>query len=146
VLLEEFCPGPEFTVGVLGSGSTAETLTVMEIAPRDVTLERFLYDLDVKRDYAERVEYHVPPRQADELVATVEDLAVAAHRALRCDDVSRVDLRVDRDGQPVVLEINPLPGLLASSDLVIMAARIGISHSELVGRIVEIACLRLGLA
>jgi D-alanine-D-alanine ligase len=145
VLLEQFCPGPEFTVGVLGSGATAQVLAVMEVVPRNVVLGQFLYDLEVKRNYTEEVDYHVPPRRPDELVTCIGELAIASHRALGCVDVSRVDLRIDREGRPVVIEVNPLPGLLASSDLVIMAAAIGIGQGELIVRIFDNACARLGL-
>ncbi len=146
ILLEEFCPGPEFTVGVLGTGSAARVLGVMEIVPKNLSLERFLYSLDAKRSWQQRVEYHAPPKRSPRLIRELGKLAVESHRALGCRDVSRVDLRLGRDGRPNFLELNPLPGLSSKSgDLVILARSHGVSHAELVRMIVAEARARLGI-
>ena len=60
VLVEEFCPGPEFTVGVLGTGDSAAAIGVMEIAPRDRDATDFVYSIEVKRMSEAAVEYRVP--------------------------------------------------------------------------------------
>jgi len=146
VLAEEFCPGPEFTVGVVGTGPAARIVAVMEIVPRTRRLEEFIYGLETKRNYRTEVEYHVPPRRPARLMRAAERIALAAYRALGCRDVGRVDLRVGRDGTLKFLEINPLPGLHpVTSDLAIMAQRAGWSYTELVGAIVDSARARLGL-
>ena len=77
------------------------------------------------------------------MTAEVERQEFAAFAALGCRDVARIDFRL-RDGLPYFLEINPLPGLNPeSSDLVIMADLLGISHAELVGMILDAATRRL---
>jgi len=131
VIVEQFCPGAEITVGVLGTGPGARAIGAMEIEPLD---DERLYSLEVKRAFTERVRYHVPARTyAEEAM----EAAVAAHRALGCRDVSRVDLRVDADGNVAFLELNPLPGIAPGyGDLVILAERVGISHDALIGAIV----------
>ncbi|AKF11500.1 D-alanine--D-alanine ligase family protein [Sandaracinus amylolyticus] len=146
VLVEEFCSGPEFTVGILGTGASAQVIGAMEIVPRNCAVEEFVYSLEVKRNYLEEVEYHVPPRRPDELVRAVEDVALAAYRALACRDVGRVDVRLGDDGEPKFLEVNPLPGLNpVTGDLVILARANGLGYADLIGRIVEGARERQGL-
>lgn len=146
VLIEEFCAGPEFTVGILGTGGAARVIAAMEIAPKIDRPEHFVYSLEVKRNWEAEVEYHVPPRQSSEVVHAVEEVALAAHRALGCRDVSRVDVRLDAHGSPRFLEANPLPGLSpATGDIVILSERSGIRYADLIGRIVAQARARYGL-
>jgi D-alanine-D-alanine ligase len=146
VLLEEFCSGPEFTVGITGTGPDAEVVGVMEIVPRGQSLEKFLYSLDVKRNWRERVEYHAPPKRDAKLVREIGKLALGAYRALECRDVGRVDVRLGADGKPYFLEVNPLPGLNPiSGDLVILAAGHGVSYPQLIQKIVESARKRLAI-
>ncbi len=147
-LVEEFLPGVEATVGILGTGKTARVLGTMEIVPLCAAREDFVYSLDVKRDvnFAERLEYVVPPRQPKALIARMEEVALLAYRALDCRDVGRVDLRVGRDGEPKFLEINPLPGLKPGwSDLAILTEKAGLPYDRLILAIVEGAVQRLGL-
>ncbi len=140
VLLEEFCSGPEFTVGVLGNGSKAGVIGIMEIQPRRGKLEDFVYSLEVKRNYLEEVEYRVPPDQPPALLNLIENIALGVYRALDCRDVARVDLRVSASGKPKFIEINPLPGLNPTTgDIVILSSRAGISYDTLIGRIVAAA-------
>ncbi|MBS1827543.1 MAG: D-alanine--D-alanine ligase [Acidobacteria bacterium] len=121
VLVEEFLPGAEITVGVMGNGARARVLAAMEIAPVDDAAP-FVYSLEVKRDFARRVRYHVPPRVSDEVRARVERMALDAYALLGCRDVARMDFRLDGDGAPCFLECNPLPGLNPESgDLVILS-------------------------
>jgi D-alanine-D-alanine ligase len=146
VLVEEFASGPEFTVGILGTGARASVIGAMEIVPRNCSASEFVYSLEVKRNYLEEVAYHVPPKRPTELVREIEDVALAAYRSLGCRDVGRVDVRLSEDGEPKFLEVNPLPGLNpVTGDLVILARGNGISYHELIGRIVENARIRQSL-
>ncbi|MFN0008007.1 MAG: D-alanine--D-alanine ligase [Planctomycetota bacterium] len=145
VLVEEFLPGAEFTVGVLGEGEGARALGVMEIEPLGIPLEDFVYSLEVKRNFRKEVAYHVPPRRSATLVRAIEELALASARALGCRDLCRVDLRLGEDGAPRFLEANPLPGLApGTSDVVILAGLAGISYADLIDRVVKTALARLG--
>ena len=145
VLVEEFCPGAELTVGVLCVKGKPTVLGVMEVVPRHVPLEEFVYSLEVKRDYLNQVEYRVPPDRPRALLARAEDVALAAFAALDCRDVARVDLRVGSDGEPRFIEVNPLPGINpVSSDLVIMARVRGWTYEALIAAIVAAARARLG--
>lgn len=146
VLVEEFCPGEEFTVGVLGTGAEARAIGVMEIAPQRASNETFVYSLEVKRNYKTEVRYDVPPKRPAELLRKVESVALAAFRALECRDVSRVDIRIDRRGEPMFLEVNPLPGLdPEKSDIILLARGMGVSYDAVIGGIVDSARARCGL-
>lgn len=140
VLVEEFIDGLEVTVGVLGN-DPPQVFGVMSITPKNA-VEHFVYSVEVKRDFRKLVDYACPPPLPIDVVRRVEAAALTVFDALGCRDVARLDFRV-RDGVPYFIEINPLPGLNPeSSDLVIMADLLNISHAELVTRIVEAAIAR----
>ncbi len=144
-LIEEFCEGEEFTVGVIGNAEPT-VIGVMQIRHRTLPPQEFLYSLEVKRDWENQVEYLVPPPVEAPLRAALEELALGCYRALGCRDVSRVDLRL-KGGIPHFIEVNPLPGLSPTyGDLPILAGRMGWSHSELVLAIVRHALERSGIA
>ena len=144
-LVEEFLTGPEFTVGVVGEGDRARVLATMEIRPKDDATEEFVYSIEMKRIWSEKVEYHVPPRRPAEVIAAVEQVALAAYRALECRDVGRVDVRMGGDGLPRFIELNPLPGISPGwSDLCVLAEKIGLDHDALIGVILDAALARLG--
>jgi D-alanine-D-alanine ligase len=132
VLVEEFLPGDEFTVGIIGG----EVLGVMQVLPRGDDKD-FIYSLDVKRDYLNRVDY----RLVD--APDVARVALEVWRAFGLRDVARIDVRRDRNGVANFVEVNPLPGVHpVNSDLVILARLAGISHHDLIGRIVAAAIER----
>jgi len=142
-LVEEFCEGEEFTVGVIGN-EQPRVIGVMQIRHRTLPAAEFLYSLEVKRDWENQVEYLVPPPVEARLLAELEALALGCYRALGCRDVSRVDLRL-KSAVPHFIEVNPLPGLSPTyGDLPILAGRMGWSHSELVLEIVRHAVERSG--
>ena len=144
VLVEEFCPGPELTVGIVGTGASAAPLGVMEIVPLEAPLEEFVYSVEVKRRGLDCIDYRVPPSRPAEFLDRVVAVALGAYRALGCRDIGRVDLRLDAAGEPSFLEVNPLPGLTPSwGDIVILAERSGVPFDELIGRIVACARERL---
>jgi len=122
VLVEEFLPGTEVTVGVRGNGRDASLIGLMEIAPAVNRGEPFLYSLDTKRDYRRQVRYHVPPRLLPAQLDEIRTHALNAYRLLGCRDLARIDFRLDGAGRPCFLECNPLPGLHPeSSDIVILS-------------------------
>ena len=146
VLVEEFCPGAELTVGILGTGAGARAIGVMEIGPKRGTVADFVYSLEVKREWESLVEYSCPPRVDAATVKAVERVALAAYRTLGCRDVGRVDMRLDAEGRPNFIEVNPLPGLNPrTGDIVILAGKMGMSYEKLIGAIVEEARTRQGL-
>ncbi|MFZ5924929.1 MAG: D-alanine--D-alanine ligase family protein, partial [Bacillota bacterium] len=143
-LVEEFLPGREFTVGILGNNDL-ETLPIMEVRPvADIAPESFVYCYNTKHDNMER--FLCPAPVSDDLAEKIRDVAVRAYRVLECRDLARVDVRLDRAGNPNFLEINPLPGLSTASLYPIAAMAAGLSFEDLVLRILEVAASRVNLA
>jgi D-alanine-D-alanine ligase len=137
ILVEEFIQGEELTVGVIGN-APPRIVGVMRVVPVLPT-ERFVYSLEVKRDFRRLVRYECPPALPAPVVAATEQAALTVYRALGCRDVSRIDFRL-RDGIPCFLEANPLPGLnTESSDLVILARGCGWSYAQLIANILQAA-------
>jgi D-alanine-D-alanine ligase len=116
VLVEEFLPGREFTVGVLGSGTEAYVPGAMEIVYKKSNDN--IYSYDNKENYEDVVEYF-PVRGP--LLEECKTVALNAWNALNCLDGGRVDVKVDRFGKVSFIEVNPLAGLNPiSSDLPIL--------------------------
>jgi len=144
MLVEEFIAGEELTVGVIGN-DPPRIVGILRVVPRRPE-ERFVYSLEVKRDYVNRVRYESPPQLPRQQLQAVEEAALLAYRALGCRDVARIDFRL-RDGVPYFLEVNPLPGLNPeTSDLVILARGYGLGYDDVIGGIVEAAMYRVGIA
>jgi D-alanine-D-alanine ligase len=143
VLVEEFLPGREFTVGILGTADDAQAIGTLEIELRAVA-ERDVYSYANKERAEELVNITFAPAESDEQVAEAERIALAAWRVVGCRDGGRIDLRCDADGQPQIMEINPLAGLHPShSDLPILWTALGGNFVELIERIFESARLRI---
>jgi len=141
ILVEEFIAGEELTVGLIGNDDPL-VIGVMRVMPRQ-NPERFVYSLEVKRDWEAQVRYECPPRLPAALLDAVCRSARQAYRVLGCRDVARVDFRV-RDGIPYFLEVNPLPGLNPhSSDLVFLARLSGWTYDQLIESILNATLDRL---
>ncbi|HZZ81229.1 MAG TPA: ATP-grasp domain-containing protein [Gemmataceae bacterium] len=144
ILLEEFIAGDELTVGLHGNAEV-NIIGIMRVAPTQKN-ERFIYSLEVKRDYKGKISFEVPPPYPAPILERIEQSARTAYRALACRDIARVDFRL-RDGVPYFLEVNPLPGLNAvDSDLCILARLAGWSYERLVSTILEAAIRRVGMS
>jgi D-alanine-D-alanine ligase len=136
VLVETFLPGREFTVGVLGTGSSSYALGVMELELREEA-EPEIYSYANKKYSGRRVRFSLA---ADAAGAAATQIALDVWRGLGCRDGGRVDLRCDAAGRVNFLEVNPLAGLNPTeSDLVILAQLKGVPYVELIGRIVALA-------
>ncbi|HXG11956.1 MAG TPA: D-alanine--D-alanine ligase [Gemmataceae bacterium] len=141
ILLEEFIPGDEITVGILGN-RPPQVIGVMRVVPRSPN-GRFVYSLEVKRDWRRQVRYECPPSSCSpDTLARIESAALEVYQRLGCRDVARIDFRLADEGL-YFLEANPLPGLNPeSSDLVIMARLAGWSYPRLIGSILAAALER----
>ena len=130
VLIEEFIPGREITVAVMGDKALGVT---------EITSDRGFYDYTAK--YAPGGSRHIVPAQLSaEAFAEAQRLALATHNALGCRGVSRTDLRYDDstgEGKFYVLEVNTQPGMTATSLVPEQAEVAGISFVELVTWMVE---------
>lgn len=145
-LVEEYLPGREFTVAVLGE-QEPRVLPAMEIV-FDAAAGKFpVYTYGHKLETEAGVRYvapaPVPPALADEL----REVALGCFWALGCRDVARIDLRLDTEGRPNFIECNPLPGLTPNwSDLCLIAKAAGIDYDSLIGEILAPAIRRWRVA
>ncbi|MBT8495942.1 MAG: ATP-grasp domain-containing protein, partial [Deltaproteobacteria bacterium] len=134
-LVEEYIKGREFTVGLLGD-KRPRVLPPMEIAFKDKSNDRPVYDFQVKQEWEKHVQYQCPAKLTDAELKAIEKVARATFYATDCRDVARVDLRMAEDGRLYVIEVNPLPGLTPGySDLVLISQAVGIDYDQLVGEI-----------
>lgn len=129
VIAEKFVDGAELTVGILGD----RVLPIIKLeTPRD------FYDYDAKY-VADDTRYLIPSGLTEKKEARIGELCIDAFRSLGCRGWGRVDLMLDRQGRPSLLEINTTPGMTDHS-LVPMAARaVGMSYDDLCVRILELA-------
>ena len=142
-LVEQYLPGREFTVGIVGNGEDARVLGVCEILLKP-DAEPNVYTLHNKELCEELVTY-APASDGEARLAGAR--ALEAYRALQCRDAGRIDFRSDAKGDPNFLEANPLPGLNPGhSDLPILAAQNGIEFTDLIGLILDAGLARYGLS
>ena len=136
MMVEEFVPGRELTVSVMGANLFGKERA---LGVTEITTELEFYDYEAK--YAPGGSKHVVPAQipakaAEEVMA----LAVAAHQALGCRGVTRTDFRYDDTGakhRMILLETNTQPGMTPTSLVPEQAAHIGMSYAKLCRWIVE---------
>ena len=140
VLVERYLPGREFTVGIIGTGTHAVAIGTLEIIPGSAD-QQGVYGYLSKERCEQLVRYR---SAAGGAIRQVEDIALEVWNVLGCRDAGRVDVRMDENGSPQVLEVNPLAGLHPThSDLPMIASAAGMSYRELIGRIVESALSRI---
>ncbi len=137
-LVEEYIPGRELTVAVMGERALA--VTEISAAHGD------FYDYEAK--YADGGSRHVIPAPVHpDVYARALDVALAAHRALGCRGATRSDFRYDdtagEPGRLVLLEVNTQPGLTPTSLLPEQAAHLGMSFPQLCAWMVENAACRV---
>ncbi|MEO7097784.1 MAG: D-alanine--D-alanine ligase [Luteolibacter sp.] len=133
VLIEEFIEGKELTVGILND----VPLPIVRITPPEG-----VYDMASKYPWlsgAKGSEYQCPADLDLETTMAVQAAALAAHRSLGVEIYSRVDVLLDSQNRPFVLEANTIPGMTETSLLPKAAAAAGISFSELCKTIAELS-------
>jgi D-alanine-D-alanine ligase len=150
-LVEEFIEGKELTVGILENGKT-RVLPILEIDFSDCRDSgEYFYSWRMKEFQGNKElglvpRFHCPARLDKETETAVKDVALKTHRAVGCLDISRTDIRLDKNNIPYVLEINPLPGLdPKESNFPIMAYADGMKYEDLIEAIVLSASERKGL-
>jgi D-alanine-D-alanine ligase len=132
VMIEQYIPGRELTVGILED----DPLPIVEIIP-----EEGLYTYEAKYTKG-KSRYEVPANVPEELGAQIRGAALSAYRALGCEGFARVDVRLAPDDTFWCLEVNTIPGMTPLSLVPMAAKAAGISFEELIERIVEHAIRR----
>ena len=129
VVMEEKVVGRECTIGILAN----EALPILEVRPK-----AGIYDYQTKYTPG-TTDYFCPAPFDAAATARIQATALAAFKAIGGRDYSRVDIIVRPDGEPVVLEVNTLPGMTEMSSLPKAAGVAGIGFAELCRRMVELA-------
>ena len=144
MLVEEYIPGREFTVGILGNGDSLQVFPPMEIIFNEE--QHSIYSYEVKREFQRYVRYECPANISPALQSEIVGMAQTVFQALDCRDVARMDFRLSPDGRPYFIEINPLPGLAPGySDLTFIAGFCGMDYAALVLKILHHALSRYGI-
>ncbi len=141
MLLEEYLPGREVTVGMMGN-QALHILPIMEFEHKQTGQPPFRsYQMKMIQPVEE--ETCCPADLNSELHAEIVDLACRTFRALDCKDYARIDFRLDQDGLPCVLEVNALPNLMpGSSSFALMAEKDGMDFNMLIREILALAQIR----
>lgn len=140
-IMEKAVDGREITCGVLGrlegEEEIPEALPPILIKPSTGAI------FDYTSKYAPGGAEEICPAPIPEaLTRTIQDMALAAHTVLGCEGYSRADFIVPATGAPVLLEVNTLPGMTATSLLPQEAAAVGLSFAELVQRLIDLGLAR----
>ena len=127
ILLESFIAGREITVTVVGD----RAYPIIEIIPKHE-----LYDYECK--YIKGMTSYVCPAEIQKtLSSSIQSIALDIHNLLGCRHYSRVDFRLDKEGNPWFLEINTLPGMTETSLVPKSAATLGINFNSLIQKIID---------
>lgn len=153
VLVEEFLPGREFTVALLG-----HPLRVLPIIEQRLDRLPKIYSpfasYEVKWLWEDtlpdpHIAYDCPAKISQKLKAQIETICLKTATVLNCRDVVRIDLRLNGRGTPEILEVNPLPGMIADPQIVsylhIAARKAGYTFNTMILAILEAACRRYKL-
>jgi D-alanine-D-alanine ligase len=128
-IIEKFINGKEIHIGILGQ----RVLGGVEVRP---SLEFYNYEAKYTSGLTD---YIIPPEIDEVTYEKAKEAAFKAHMALGCSGASRVDLRIDENNIPYVLEVNTLPGMTATSLLPKIAQSAGLSFNELIEEIMRLA-------
>ncbi|APV44404.1 D-alanine--D-alanine ligase [Dehalogenimonas formicexedens] len=141
-LVEEFLPGREFNVTVFGN-DVPEVLPLSEIIytlpPGLPKILTFAAKWEPESSYFQNTNVKCPADITPELASDLRSTALAAFNAIGCRGYARVDMRLDSEGQPVVMEVNANPDLSPDAGTVRQAKKAGLSYKGMVKRIIEFA-------
>ncbi len=153
-MVEEFLPGREFTVAILGNGAEARALPIVEIRfdslPSGMNP---IYSYEAKWIWDQSSNplqiFDCPARLSPESEAEIERICLDAYRTMRCRDWCRIDVRLDSSNRPHIIELNPLPGILPrpedNSCFPKAARAAGMNYHQLINTVLDIACRRYGI-
>lgn len=154
VLIEEFLPGREFTITVLGN-TNPYILPIVE-----QNFDAFPPELAKFSSYEAKwffedtlpdptIAYSCPAKLTPSLEKLITELCINAYRSLGCRDIARIDLRLDAKGRPSLLELNTLPGMMPSQKVVsyypLAARAAGWDFNRMIGQIITHARERLNI-
>jgi D-alanine-D-alanine ligase len=139
VLVEEYLPGREYTIGVVGNGRDAAVIGAVEVVFHDKN--DGIYSYENKENWVGRLEYK---KVSDDILKSCEPIALKVWEVTGSFDGGRIDVKADKNDRLQFIEINPLAGINPHhSDLPILAGLYGISYQELLEKIMKAAIKRI---
>ena len=139
VLVEEYLPGREYTIGVVGNGRDATVIGAVEVVFHDKN--DGIYSYENKENWVGRLEYK---KVSDDILKSCEAIALKVWEVTGSFDGGRIDVKADKNDRLQFMEINPLAGINPHhSDLPILAGLYGISYQELLEKIMKAAIKRI---
>lgn len=143
LIIEKLISGSEFTIPLIGN-SPVEIFPAVQISINDkFDLEEMIYTFE--RITSPELKYVCPAKIGKRLEKKLEDLSLRTYKAVDCLDFGRVDFRVDRDGNPYVLEINPLPSISTEDVFSLSPEHVGCDYSKVINKIIDAGLKRYGL-
>ena len=147
ILVEEFLPGAEITAGLFGN-RTLEMLPLLEIYTEMYPSRCLGMATAAAKTVYESDAFSGPPRRlSEQQVRRIRELALRVYRILGLRDFGRIDFRLDGDGEPNVMEVNPIPGINPRVEEVSYFTKIcrmaGMTYPEMIERIVGEALERI---
>lgn len=142
-LAEEFISGEEFTIGIIGNENPKPLPVVQVEIGGKLDLDNLFYTFSLI--HSDEIGYVCPSPAPKKLQKQLQDLAIETFRATECLDFARVDIRVDKKGNPYVLEINPLPSLSTDDVFGVAGNYLGVGFNKMVLDILGAAIKRYGL-
>lgn len=153
-LIEDFIEGREFTVAMLGNGDNIRVLPIIEIdldeIPKDFNK---IYSYEVKWFFDTRENkleiFKCPADVSESIYESIEKIAKETFNKLRLRDWARIDIRLDNNNVPNVIEVNPLPGILPNPDdnscFPKAAREAGMNYNQMINAVLEEAKNRYNL-
>lgn len=129
IIAEKYIPGKEITVGIVGETA----LPVVEIIPSEG-----FYDYKHKYTHGQ-TKYQCPAEIPADIAEFTQNLCISAYSALGCEGFGRADFRLTPEWQPVIMEMNTIPGFTSTSLVPMAAKEIGIEFPQLCQQLIDIA-------
>ncbi len=153
-LVEEFLDGREFTVALLGNGKDVKVLPIVEMKFDSLPSEvNRIYSYEAKWIWDNSESplniFECPANLPISLQTEIEDICLKTYSVMKCRDWCRIDVRLDSNGVPNILELNPLPGILPkpedNSCFPKAARTAGMNYNQLLQEVLNLAAKRYGL-
>ena len=146
-LIEEYIEGREIYAGILGSYERSNVLPLVELDLSKLpegTPKIATYDVKFEKNTEayKLTKSHVVEGMDEETVKKLSETALAAYRALKLRDYGRIDMRLAPNGDVYVIEANPNPWLASRQEFAMAAKASGMTYTELIGSIVDLAMSR----
>jgi len=146
-LVEEYIEGDEYDIAILGNDDTLRVLPLTRSMFEDMPegyWHIYAYDAkwDGKKKAYQKIQVECPPRIPRKLASLLTEISIDTYNIVECQDYGRVEIRVDKDGNPFVLECNPNASIGADDSMADAASAVGMNYEDFIDDIVHLAIQR----